>query len=188
LNSTELVDPGHEVPSPDIVIPAVEDIYQRLFAILVAQNIDLFQAPANPTPVSGVMMVEETRIFMNQAAFIISILIMGLNILVLAVLYIRERSPFLPRLPSTIGSLIAYVAASRLAREYGNDNKDYIDVNGEQRAIIRKQLRPTYSFGSYLGVDGKTHVGIELDPFVMPIRDDAMVQHKGSGLSSIQSL
>ncbi|KAK0615857.1 hypothetical protein B0T17DRAFT_496936 [Bombardia bombarda] len=189
LNSTALVDPSQGVPNASLVIPAVQDVYQRLFAILLAQHMDMFQAAAVTNEavadVSGLMMVEERRIFMNDAAFIISLVILSLDIVLLTVLYIRERKAFLPRLPSTIVSLIAYVAASRLAREYDGGEHDKRRRPKREEGLMKDHyLAPTYSFGKYLGIDGKPHIGIEVDPFVTPV-DDSILQTSGFGFKGV---
>lgn len=47
-------------------------------------------------------------------------------------------------------------------------------------------MKDTYSFGRYLGVDSKPHIGIELDPLVVPVdqkslRGNGTVEKSGSG-------
>lgn len=153
------------------------------------------------------MIVQETRIFLDDTAYIITLAILSFNILILIILYIKERKPFLPRFPSTIASLMAYVAASRFVRDRNNNSNNsqrgrYMERMGSddtkfgEKSRIRvrtasaassttqahKHLRQTYSFGRFLGVDGKTHIGIEVDPFVMPINDDGTLKKKGNGL------
>lgn len=208
LNNTELVDPLTEAPKYDLVIPAVQDVYRRLFAVTIGQRLDIFQTPAEPLNVNGTMIVQETRIFLDDTAYIITLAILSFNILILIILYIKERKPFLPRFPSTIASLMAYVAASRFVRDNNNSSSSdnqrgrYMEIIGsedtkiEEKSRIRvrtasasssttqthKHLRQTYSFGRFLGVDGKTHIGIEVDPFVMPINDDGTLKKKGNGI------
>lgn len=79
-----------------------------------------------------------------------------MDLLVRILLYARQRRILLPRMPSTIGSTIAYVAGSRAVRLYTRAEKD--SPAGE-----------TYSSGRYLGMDGKAHMGIELDPYVIAL-------------------
>lgn len=162
LNSTSLVDPAKPLPTGEETIPVVQDLYKRLFSATLGLNMRVFKTATEPTRLSGVVVVPETRIFMDDTAFIITIVILGLNILVATVLYVQEGKPFLPRLPSTIGSLAAYVAASQAVREYV----------GPEKGISEKRWRnagvKTYSFGRYMGVDGMEHVGVELDPYVRP--------------------
>ncbi|KAK3491431.1 hypothetical protein B0T13DRAFT_490701 [Neurospora crassa] len=163
LQSTDLVDPSKELPKPEDVAPAVADLYQRLFAILLGKNLDLFPETVGQVNVSGTVVVTETRIFLDDTAYLLSVVILCLVAAVLIWVYLAQSVAYLPRLPSTLGSVIAYAAASRAVREYG------VDVGSDSENWPREALKTTYSFGRYLGVDGKFHVGIEMDPFVTPI-------------------
>ncbi|KAK0728188.1 hypothetical protein B0T26DRAFT_748445 [Lasiosphaeria miniovina] len=161
LNSTDLVDPSLGVPRHDVVILAAEDMYRRLFAVLIGQNLDMFQQT-------------ETRIFVDSTAFLVDVAILCLDAGVLAVFYFRQRRAFLPRLPTSIASGAAYVVSSRAVREHGDD--EYEEEGEDETAKRwRGSLRPTYSFGRYVGVDGKLHVGIELDPLVMLVDGHALM-------------
>ena len=160
--SSSLVDPAEDIPDPEVVIPKVQAMYQRLSATLLGLNIDLFEQLPQPTSDSGTMTKTDTRIFMDEAAFIVTMTIFSLNIIFATVLYTRERQSYLPRIPSTIGSIIAYVAASRAVREYETPKAD-----GQRPA--RNEAKQTYSFGRYIGVDRRSHVGIEVDPFVVKL-------------------
>lgn len=169
-NSTSLVNPQQGLPNATWTVPAVKDLYQRLFSVALGLNMGgVFKSSDIPAAVEGTMTVGETRIFMDDTAFIITIVILCLNVLVVTVLYVQESSPFLPRLPSTIGSLLAYVAASRAVREF---------VERDEASGRGKAAAATYSFGKFVGVDGKEHVGIEVDPFVAPADDGAGVRSR----------
>lgn len=163
-NSSSLVNPQQGLPDMDWTIPAVEGLYQRLFSVALGLNMGgVFKASEEPSQLEGTRTVEETRIFMDNTAFIITIVILGLNIVIATALYIQESRSFLPRLPSTIGSLLAYVAASRAVRGYVEAAEE------KDRSRAPKYGGATYSFGEYTGVNGAEHVGVELDPFVKPV-------------------
>jgi hypothetical protein len=166
LNSTALVDATKPVPDPDFAIPHVSEIYRRLFSSLIGLDFTIFRPRSEPVPLEGTLTAPETRIFVDDVAFIITITILVLNVIVTTTLYVQEREAFLPRLPSTIGSMAAYVAASRAVRQYQRPTKDQRDQTGNGEATA---LEPTYTFGKYFGVDGRWHVGIEADPFVKPL-------------------
>ncbi|KAK3378246.1 hypothetical protein B0H63DRAFT_418148 [Podospora didyma] len=180
--NTDLVDPAKDIPSYDLVIPAAQDLYKSLFAILLGQNLDLFEL-SNLITFPGVVTERETRIFLDETSLIVTIGILCLTAVVLVALYVRERRAFLPRLPSTIASVIAYVAAGRATREYARqeNGKGKTDKPTE----LLRTYRQTYSFGRYIGVDGKLHVGIEVDPLVMPV-DGTMLQKKQTGLGLVK--
>lgn len=180
MQTTDLVDPSVEVPKSERVIPVVEDLYQRLFAILLGKNLDLFEEATKPTNISGVVVVTETRIFLNDTAFLLSVIILCLNAIVLIWVYLRQSDAYLPRLPSTLGSLLAYTAASRAVREYGEGNG-----TSDEESWHKKAFPGTFSFGKYLGVDGNLHVGIEMDPFVTPV-DGTMLSRSSTAKSWLQ--
>ena len=79
LNSTDLVDPSMDIPKPEAVIPTVEDLYRRLFAIVLGKNLDLFEEPAKPTDMPGIAIVTETRIFLDNTAYLLSVIILCAN-------------------------------------------------------------------------------------------------------------
>lgn len=162
MDSTRLVDAEEPVPDAVSTGASVEDLIQRFFSYFLGRDPTLFKATTTPMEVTGTRMVPETRIFMDQTAFIITMTILCLNIVVATALYIQERKSFLPRLPATIGSILAYVAASTAVREYMGPNESRTSTGRWGPKIS------TYAFGNYVGVDGRTHAGIEAHPFVVP--------------------
>lgn len=156
-NSSDLVDADKPLPDATSLVPLIEEIYQRIGAALLGANLDLFSdsLQAQPT-LPGTSVTQDTRIFMNNTAFIISMTILGIYLIVGIIFYARQRKVPLPRMPTTIGSTVAFAAGSRAIRRY--------------RGVEKRQRRDTYGFGRYVGVDGKEHLGIELDPHVESLK------------------
>ncbi|KAB5545557.1 hypothetical protein GE09DRAFT_967889 [Coniochaeta sp. 2T2.1] len=181
LNTTRLLDPLQPVPESEATFGPVADLYKTLVANMIGAHVSsLFAPSATPTQLSGTRYVGEIRIFMDETAFIITITILGLMVIVATALYIRERNPFLPRLPSTVGSLLAYVAAGQAVKYYAERERE------RRSGRDPMQSKATYSFGKYLGMDGMEHVGIELDPFVAPADDGARLRRRWFGRSRRQ--
>ncbi|CEF88241.1 hypothetical protein SNK05_012198 [Fusarium graminearum] len=156
INGNRLaLDPDAPVPDPEQLIPAVTDIYRRAFAILLGLNAHIFEDSDKGETVSAIRHTKETRIFMEDASFIITMTVLALNTVVACLFYIRAVAFVLPRMPTTIGAVVSYFAPSRLA------TPTYRDAPG--------QSSRTLSFGRYIGMDGKVHIGIEADPHVVPI-------------------
>lgn len=156
-NSTDLVNAGLPLPNATSLIPLVENMCQRIASALLGANMDLFTDSLQTQPtVSGIKIGQATKIFMDNTAFIISMTILGIYLLIGITFYARQRKVLLPRMPSTIGSTVAFAAGSRAMRMYGN--------------IEEKDQKATYSFGKYVGMYGKEHIGIELDPYVAPLK------------------
>ncbi|KAI8174229.1 hypothetical protein KHU50_004477 [Colletotrichum sp. SAR 10_65] len=157
-DTENILDPT-TTPNTTAIVPSVEAVYSQLYALILSLNVNWFENYTEPITIVGTERHAEIRIFMDTTAFVISLSVLGLNIAVALLLYGGSIKHFLPRLPTTIGSLLAYVAPSRAVREYDGPN-------GFTNA--------TFSFGRYLGEDGRTHVGIEMDPFVVPVKLSAL--------------
>lgn len=166
--SRDSVDPNAPLPNPRDMLAPMEDIYHRLFAAMLSLNTHLFNNATAEESLMGTRTTLETRIFMDTPSFIISMTVLGLNLAVALLFYARVAVFILPRMPTTIGSILAYVAPSRI-------------VNAEPPPGGQSR---TLSFGRYLGSDGETHLGIELDPHVVPI-DPSSLREKKSFLARL---
>ncbi|KAL8723818.1 MAG: hypothetical protein Q9181_007170, partial [Wetmoreana brouardii] len=152
--SRAFLDPSLRPPSADSVGSAIEDIYSRLFAILLGLNADRFFLPApSATTVSGTTIVSRTRIFMSKPMLFVSIVLLVLNVLVAVLYYAKRPRRMLESMPNTIASVLDMTDGSGLVHENANSK------SGEQWRI---------GYGRYVGTDGKPHVGIERRPFVVP--------------------
>ncbi|KAF4975199.1 hypothetical protein FZEAL_7984 [Fusarium zealandicum] len=154
------IDPEKPVPTPETLIPAVSELYRRLFAIILSLNEHIFDHNGVGDPVTAIRHTKEVRIFMEDASFIITMTVLALNSVVAFIFYIRAVAFVLPRMPTTIGSVLAYIAPSRLA----SSGSKHVPGQGDR----------TLSFGRYLGLDGEVHLGIELDPHVVRIEPSSL--------------
>ncbi|KAL2760650.1 hypothetical protein ACRALDRAFT_2080653, partial [Sodiomyces alcalophilus JCM 7366] len=162
-----LLDPHADLPDPEVVIPSIERIYRAIFALILGLNDEVFERSPEPIRLEGVEHRTETRIFIPLPAFIMSVAVLGLDVVVATILYGFGIKHFLPRMPTTIGSILAYVAPSRALREY-----DPVEECEKTKiTTTRGATKPssTFSFGRYIGDDGRAHIGIELDPYVVPL-------------------
>jgi hypothetical protein len=171
MNSTAFVNSEVELPAPETLIAPVTAVYRMLFSSIMGLDFSIFENTSQPVNLQGTVTVQETRIFMDITALYISTVLLGLTVIVVLVFYSQQRRGFLPRLPSSIGSITAFVAASRAVRELRPPERQphWLWLRGGDRRPRR--LITTYSYGKYLGVDGKQHVGIEMDPFVRGIEE-----------------
>ncbi|OBR11889.1 Phosphoribosylaminoimidazole-succinocarboxamide synthase [Colletotrichum higginsianum IMI 349063] len=140
-NANNILDPL-EKPDPLALLPSIESIYRQLWAIMLHLNPQFFNTFTEPVRISGTCRKTDIRIFMDSSALVISISVLALNVAVAVVLYGFTITHFLPRMPTTIGSVLAYMAPSRAVREY--DGPD--SLKGA-----------TFSFGRYVGDDGRAH-------------------------------
>jgi hypothetical protein len=162
--SRYMLDPKEPVPNPGDMIPLYTDAYRMLFSILLGLHQHLFEPSSGSEQVSGIGFTEQTKIFVDGPAFIITMVVLALNIVGGIVFYARPIMYALPRMPTSIGSVLAYVAPSRV--------------------VAGQRPSPTFSFGRYIGLDGGVHTGIEMDPHVMPV-DPASLQGQTKGLAKL---
>lgn len=169
LDSRDFLDPKKPPPDPNHLIPTIEKVYRKLFVIILSANLQLF-APGDQTlSVTGQKLTDETRIFLDQNAFIITVTILGLNIITVVIFYSRGIMFNLPRVPTTIGSILAFVSASHILLDDDKEPSSSRDTKQEK----------TYSFGRYIGIDQKVHLGIDMDPHVALV-DPASLKEKRS--------
>lgn len=176
--SPAILDPTSPVPEFESTSRLVNDVYQRLFAITMSQNTDFLLRSPKVKLISALSNTKESRVFMSQAMFIISVSILSLDLLAALAVYGYRSTSYLTRMPTSIASIIAYFAASHILSDLHGDDL------GEDMKTIR-QLEDDgqrYGFGRYMGTDGKIHIGIESAPFVsIPTRQN-------SGSSSLRLL
>jgi hypothetical protein len=154
---SDLMDPAKPVPDIPTTIPRFADVYRRLAAVMLSFDAELFEkAPANST-MTVLVHTKETRIFMTPTMFYISITILVLQLFTLVAYYAMRPRRFLPRMPLSIASIIAYVSAGQAAQDYGKRSRE-------------KSPETRYGYGRFKGADGRTHVGIEKEPLVVPLK------------------
>ncbi|KAL8698810.1 MAG: hypothetical protein Q9201_006364 [Fulgogasparrea decipioides] len=152
--STAFLDPSLPPPSASSIGPVIEDLTGRLFAIMLGLNADrlLLPAPSGST-IPGATITSTTRVFMSKPMFIVSVVLLILNVLVAILYYARRPQKMLTSMPNTIASVLDMIEGSGLVGE---------NAHGRSREEWR------IGYGRYVGTDGKPHVGIERRPFVVP--------------------
>lgn len=168
-NTSRLLDPTLSVPSAGETGPQFAALYNKLFAIFLAYNRDLLFASSPPgaSAIEGTMAKRETRIFISTPAFFVSQTILGLYIATTLLLYTRRPRRILPRLPTTIASMASFFAASYAIREF----KGTANLTARQRREWLGDKCRMWAFGTFLGTDGKAHIGLEMEPFVTILKE-----------------
>ncbi|RFU35191.1 hypothetical protein B7463_g1109, partial [Scytalidium lignicola] len=157
LDTGRLVDPSAPIPESKDVIPALEKLYTRLFALLLGLNTHVFTpATKDSPPVQAFAIIHLSRLFVSSLSFKVSVIILSLHFIVSVLYYTNRPKRFLPRMPTSIASIIAYVSASRALDDFAAG----ADGNKEEQR---------YGYGRFIGTDGKTHVGIERQRYVVPL-------------------
>jgi hypothetical protein len=160
-NSSHL-DPNAPLPGFEIT-ERLNKAYSQLFAIWLGVNKEkLFLPAVEGTTTDGMVFREEERVVINKPLFIVSEMILWTYALVIAIVYFRRPGKYLPRMPISIATVVTLFAASAAIDDF-RDRAHLDDTEDEQRLEGQK-----YAFGSYVGRDGKVHVGVEKLPFVIP--------------------
>ena len=160
LKSNRLVNPAYPVPEPNEVVVIMQELYQLLFAINLGLLSDqAFNASSDSNLIQLQAVMTETRLFISPPMFKLTLVLLGLQLIVAFLYYSNRPKRFLPRMPTSIASIIAFVSASRALSDFdGTGNK------------AGEQMR--YGYGRFVGMDGKTHVGIERQRNVVPLESE----------------
>ncbi|KAM3417463.1 hypothetical protein BST61_g5708 [Cercospora zeina] len=169
-DSTMLV-PSLPIPSISHASQQLATLYRRLFAILIGTNQDvLFEPDTSGTTTTAQIITPQIRIVFSTPAFIVVEAIFTCYLITTIIFYTRRPWKVLPRLPSSIASNIAFFAASNALKDLAHAEH----CSAEHAKAARQAW--TWGFGSFIGTDGRLHVGIDRDPFVAVLQSEKLPQ------------
>ncbi|KAL8851198.1 MAG: hypothetical protein Q9221_003829 [Calogaya cf. arnoldii] len=154
-NSTRFVDPTLPAPAFVDVVPYVEDVCVRLFAIIMSLNQDWLAEAREGSKTPVTFLSSSERVFVSSPMFVITTALLVLNIVVAIAYWARRPKKLLSEMPYTIASILTMFQASGLIAE--------VEDKGQWRHTWR------FGYGKFVGTDGKPHAGIERRPFVVPL-------------------
>jgi hypothetical protein len=162
-NSHDLVDPAALALSSADVIPLLESLYRQFFATILALSTHVFSENHIQNDVQMEAIVVVDRIFVSSALFKLWLVVLYLHLTV-AILYYTDRPKmFLPRMLTSIGAIVSYLPASRAVEDFSESSQRL----GKRYEIeVESKL---YAYGRYIGIDEKTHIGIERHQNVVPL-------------------
>ncbi|KAJ4373703.1 hypothetical protein N0V86_007846 [Didymella sp. IMI 355093] len=165
-NTSRFLDPIQSVPAFEDIEEYLQKAYSYLFAIWLGVNKDKLLVPyANEqsSRLRGWKVQPERRLFLSTPMFAISLAILCIYAVVAVFVYTRRPGQYLPRLPTSIASIIALFAASAAVQ----DMRGTSHLNRKGRSKHLEALDARYGYGSFVGGgDGRVHIGIEKTPFV----------------------
>ncbi|KAF2179852.1 hypothetical protein K469DRAFT_730476 [Zopfia rhizophila CBS 207.26] len=176
-NSIRLVDPNKFSPSFDDVEGPLSEVYSKLFAIWLGTNKEKLLVPftkVNAPSTSGWMIKPSERLFLSTPMLAISEGILCTYAIVAVMVYIRRPGKYLARLPTSIAAIIALFAASAAVQ----DMRGTSQISKKERAKHLEKLGLRYGYGSYIGADGRVHIGVEKFPFVRTTRLPTWLERK----------
>ncbi|MCJ1314038.1 hypothetical protein MMC25_007718 [Agyrium rufum] len=113
-----MTDPHVPLPEESTIVPLVESVIKTLFPIILSLSPDNFESIANSTtghsiPIQGKRTTLQHRMFLDEVATLVAISILSLMTVVAIVLYARRPGKWLPRMPTSTASVLAYMSATR---------------------------------------------------------------------------
>ncbi|KAK7430362.1 hypothetical protein QQZ08_003110 [Neonectria magnoliae] len=96
--SRTMFEPKSPVPEPNKMIPLVDDLYRRLYVILLSLNQQLFGHEDVGKPITVTRHTQEIRIFMEDSSYIITLTVLAINVVVALAFYARAFGFVLPHL------------------------------------------------------------------------------------------
>lgn len=117
----------------------------------------------------------ETRLFVAPTIFRTTLTLLLLHFIVAVLYYDYRPGKYLPRLPTSIAAVISYVYASRALEDFGSWEAE------------SKRRKRRYAFGRFVGTDGKTHIGIERQDYIIPLetRNPGVKRKGGIGVGRL---
>ncbi|KAI9675802.1 MAG: hypothetical protein M1829_003227 [Trizodia sp. TS-e1964] len=89
-----------------------------------------------------------------------------------AVVYMRRRHPFLPRLAGSIASVLAFIHQSKMLYDFVGTEK----LNANQMTQHLKKKNKTYGLGWFKGRDGEDHCGVDEEPLLSKYKHGSRFQ------------
>ena len=181
-NSSQLVDPKQTVPSLDDITKSLYPVYSKLFAIWLGVNREKLLEPATTISaqfIEGQTTRSHVRIFVSLPLFIIADCILGVYAISALLIYLHRPGRFLPRLPTSIAAIIALFAGSCAVHDF----RDMSWMTKKERRRWLKRLNTRYGYGTFVGGDGRLHVGIEKEPLVRVRPVPGIIEKVQTGLS-----
>lgn len=166
-NNNSFLDPKKAVPSFEELHEPLQKAYASLFAIWLGGNKEhllVQRSKSDSTSVKGWRVANEERLFLSTPLSSIALGILCTYALVACMVYLRRPAKNLARLPTNLASVIALFAGSTAVQGMGGMS----GLSRKGRANSFAKLGFRYGYGSYVGTDGRVHIGIEKTPFVRP--------------------
>lgn len=163
--NNRLVDPTQGLPSLAEIQGPIGLAFTRLFAIWLGANKEKLLVPhsdADQVTTPGWSIAQEQRLFVSTPMFIISEVILCTYAVVAILVYLRRPGQYLARMPTSIAAIVSLFAASAAVQ----DMRDTSHLDRKGRARHLKELGSRYGYGSFVGSDGRVHIGIDKTPFV----------------------
>ena len=140
------------------------DVFARVTSAFMSIKHDaLLNKNGTKPQFEGTILQRSARMVPSLPAFIITFVLLALYIftLILVMLFRRHRYSG-PRMPISLGSLIPWIAQSKMLMDFEGTHHLSSDLQDEYLESLGKK----YGFGWFCGRDGKLRLGIEQEPLL----------------------
>lgn len=139
------------IPDTTNLASTFQDVFQRLFAISLRLYAEEIFSTGETSVSPGTAIILKLRVKVNYKMFVLTAVILIYTIVVLVVVYMWQRPQIYGYLPTSLSGMYALLYASN-AKEYCGSGSTPVE-----RALT---LSGTYAYGSFVGVDGRGHYGV----------------------------
>lgn len=148
-----------KIPDREVLPGAFEDLYRRLFAVSLSLDAGEMLGVSGSEEVMVTAILKDERMVVSVAMFAVAAAIVGYTVLLLLVLYYGGTGGSWRAVvhePVSLAGMWAGLYASDVKRVCGE-----LQARGpRERAEVLKRRQGRYSYGTFRGADGKTHVGV----------------------------
>ncbi|KAI9822674.1 MAG: hypothetical protein M1827_000393 [Pycnora praestabilis] len=156
--SSDFMDPKSPLPDPDIMAARLNTTYKTLVAIILGLHYSTNQIlePCD-IPLQGTVTYATQRIMVSTPLYIVSAVILSLNLITAVVFFAYARRNRLPWVPSSLAATIAYLVADDQALA---DVQRTATMSTRQRDRFLEARGAKYRLGRFVDAEGKTRIGI----------------------------
>ncbi len=173
-NSSDVTDPLKPLPNPTTISPVIEDIFRRVFTSALSLNKDTTfkraeatQPMDGPDALQGTIPVTVNRWVISNLMFIMALTILILMFLTAIAVFLWRPRRYLPRIPMSIASQMAYFASSSVMEDMRRMDQS---SGPQEMETALKSKNYLYGYGKFVGMDHKPHVGIERAPYYTSLK------------------
>lgn len=181
-NDSQFLDPNSPLPTLLDITEKLYPVYRKLFAIWLGINKDRLLVPreeGSTSVIEGQTNEAQVRIFLSMPMFVMAEIILAVYAIVAVCIYLWRPGKFLPRMPTSIGAIIALFAASDAVQDMRHTS---LFTRKERRQHLEK-IGAMYGYGTFVSADGLPYEGIEKEPLVNAVPLPGVMEKVQTGFS-----
>ncbi|GIC86043.1 DUF3433 domain-containing protein [Aspergillus udagawae] len=175
----EPLDPTLDSFQPKFLIRAVQSTYKAIFSSYLTLARDIYfdhcRSPDTPA-VDGTIITTLWSMMPSTPSMVIILVLLSIDISVLVLVFALRHNHFDgPRIPKSVGSLIPWVARSRIAPDFRGTSRM---TDSERRDYLERRSHK-YAFGLSLCPDGEERWQLDYDSRYLKEKDHELDEIRG---------